>query len=143
MMSRWMFTGMRRIGQPIAALLLISCGHEAWPIVPERGPVNIFAGTFTLQAIAGGPLPATFPPFGPPVEITSGTITIKPDGTFVVIDRLRNVPVVGAISEESGGTYQFNDTDIAFLFPNRVVTGALAGDNLTVHRGATSFVYRR
>jgi len=134
---------MRRIGQPIAALLLISCGHEAGPIVPERGPVNIFAGTFTLQTIGGAPLPVIFPPSGSPVEITSGTITIKPDGTFVIIDRLRNVPAVGVISEESGGTYQFNDTDIAFLFPNRVVTGGLIGDNLTLHRGAASFLYRR
>src|SRR5687767_15925872 len=100
MMSRRLFTGMRRIGQPIAALLLISCGHEAGPIVPERGPVNIFAGTFTLQTIGGAPLPVIFPPSGSPVEITSGTITIKPDGTFVIIDRLRNVPAVGVISEE-------------------------------------------
>ena len=39
----------------------------------------------------------------------------------MVIDRLRNVPGSGVSAEESGGTYQFNDTDIAFLFPNRTI----------------------
>ena len=128
----------------MTVLTLIACGNDAGPIVPERGPVNIFTGTYTLQTIDGGSLPTTYPPSGAPVEITSGYITIRPDGTFVIIDRLRNAPVPGGVTaEESGGTYQFNDTDIAFLFPNRVVTGGLAGDNLTLYRGAMSFVYRR
>lgn len=134
---------MRRVGQLVPALALLACGSEAGPIVPERGPINIFTGTFALIMLDGGGLPATFPPAGAPIEITSGSITLKPDLTFVVIDRLRNVPGSGVSAEESGGTYQFNDTDIAFLFPNRVITGSINGDNLTVHRGAASFVYRR
>ncbi|MEO8578304.1 MAG: hypothetical protein ABI556_16460 [Gemmatimonadales bacterium] len=134
---------MRRIGQLIPALVLIACGPEAGPIVPERGPVNIFTGTFTLVTLDGVALPSTFPPAGAPVEITSGSITLKPDLTFVLIDRLRNVPGPGVSAEESGGTYQFSDTDIALIFQNRVITGGINGDNLTVHRGAASFVYRR
>lgn len=135
---------MRRAGHVIVVLALSACANDSGPIVPERGPVNIFTGTYTLQAIDGSSLPTTYPPSGAPVEITSGSITIRPDGTFVMIDRLRNAPVAGGVTaEESGGTYQFNDTDIAFLFPNRVVTGGLIGDNLTMHRGAPSFLYRR
>ena len=134
---------MRRVGQLIPALVLLACAHDGGPIVPERGPVNIFAGTFALVTLDGSPLPATFPPAGSPVEITSGSITLKPDLTFVVVDRLRNVPGSGVSAEESGGTYQFNDTDVALLFPNRVITGSINGDNLTVNRGASSFLYRR
>ena len=134
---------MRRVGQLILLLMMMACSGDAGPIVPERGPVNIFAGTFALVTLDGGPLPATFPPAGSPVEITSGSITLKPDLTFVVVDRLRNVPGSGVTAEESGGTYQFNDTDLALLFPNRVITGSINGDNLTVNRGASSFVYRR
>ena len=65
---------MRRVGQLVPALALLACGSDGGPIVPERGPVNIFTGTFTLVTLDGGSLPATFPPVGAPVEITSGSI---------------------------------------------------------------------
>ena len=50
--------------------------------------------------------------------------------TFVVIDRLRNVPGLRCECGGKRGTYQFNDTDIAFLFPNQVITGSISGGDL-------------
>jgi len=122
-----------------------SCnGAENRSPVNPGGKTEIFVGSYLLQTVDGATLPSTFPPAGPPVEITRGTLTIRPDGSFILIDYLRNLPAPGGVgSEESGGTYQTTDTDISLIFQNKVVTGSLAGDNLTLHRGAPSFLYRR
>ena len=131
--------------QAVLLLALTACGGEKIAILPGTERENLFVGTFQLQAIDGGGLPATFPPVGAPVEITRGTLVIRPDGRFVLTDVLRNVPSAsgGVRSDESGGTYQITDLDISLIFENRVVTGGLNGDVLTLHRGAPTFVYRR
>lgn len=105
--------------------------------------LNLFVGSYVLQAIDGSALPLVFPPSGSPVEITRGTLVIRPDGTFVFSDYLRNVPNAGVTSEETGGTYQITDSDITLVLTNRVFTGRLSGDNLSILRGAPTFLYRR
>ncbi len=79
------------------------------------------------------------------LRLARGTLVIKPDGHFVLTDVLRNVPNAagGVQSDESGGTYQITDLDISLIFENRVVTGGLNGDNLTLRRGAQTFLYKR
>lgn len=127
----------------VGIVFTAACAGTDGPVAQERGVLNLFVGTYVLQAIDGSALPRVFPPAGAPVEITRGTLTIRPDGTFVISDFLRNVPNAGMTSEETAGTYQITDTDITLVLSNRVFTGRLSGDNLSVLRGAPTFLYRR
>ena len=55
-------SGMRRVGQLVPGSRSAGVGHDGSPIVPERGPVNIFHAepSLTLVTLDGGSLPATF-----------------------------------------------------------------------------------
>jgi len=77
-----------------ACVLLSGCkrAETPRPATPAPSPTAVdasklpdIAGSYTLVSINGTPLPFTVTHEGPGIQVTSGTFTIRPDGTCATV----------------------------------------------------------
>jgi hypothetical protein len=142
----------RLLASPAVALALTlalaACGGGDDATGPST--IESAAGVYPLRSYNGGTLPLVVGQSATQgtLELTSGHVTLKGDGTFVeAISYKFTPPGVGAVvevdSSTSNGRYAVQATQILFTFPDgEQVTASYANGTITVVAQAT-FVYRR
>ena len=132
------------------ALALAACGGS------DDGPTALsaaasIAGVYPLRTYDGAPLPLVVgtDPVEGTLELTSGHVTLREDGTFRESITYKLTPPAGAVivdSLGSSGRYATTaaGTQIMFTFPEGDVVTAQFENNTTITVvGEVTFVYKR
>lgn len=127
---------MRRILVLATAFAIVACGGDG-PTSPSNQP----AGSYSLIQVNGASLPATFfQNSAGHVEVVSGTLVLRPDGSYTETRNNRLVYVSGATESTSlveNGTYAITGTQVTFTIPASgsqgalSYTGAISGGSVT------------
>lgn len=128
----------------VIALSVAACGESGTASEPV-------AGTYTLQAYAGQPLPVTVmnsPRDGVRQDLVAGTFTLRADATFLLRDSLvsyrNDEPQSSAISEWSGTYVQRGDSLLLTGPAGMSPVGLIGNDRLVLKQAAyTTYEYRR
>jgi hypothetical protein len=96
-----------------------------------------------LVSINGTALPFTVTHEGPGIQVTSGTFTIRPDGTCASVTAFV-VPSGQAQSREVSATYTRDESKLTMQWQGAGVTnGTIEGDTFTMENEGQVFLYRR
>jgi hypothetical protein len=123
---------LRRALVLVAATSLAACNVDLTGL-----GINHVDGSYALRSINGYSLPYTF---NSGTTVTSETLTLNPDGTFVDVARYQNgqVATYYGYYTERNGSVQFTDQQSQTSYQ-----GTLNGDQLTQYVGGFTQTYRR
>jgi len=135
-----------------ACVLLSGCrrAETPRPATPASSPAAAdaaklpdIAGSYTLVSINGTPLPFTVTHEGPGIQVTSGTFTIRPDGTCATVTAF--VMASGqAQSREVNATCTRDGSRLTMQWQGAGVTnGTIEGDTFTMENEGQLFLYRK
>lgn len=124
-------------------LLLAVFGLTACkPIANQATPADV-SGTYTLTTVAGKPLPTTPPHEGGAPEVTSGSITLNADGSFVGAMSYR-LPDGKAMNRDFTGSYQQAGARLTLQWKGAGTTSATVETNtFTMNNEGVLFAYRK
>jgi len=135
-----------------ACVLLSGCrrAETPRPAAPTSSPAAAdaaklpdIAGSYMLVSINGTALPFTVTHEGPGIQVTSGTFTIRPDGTCASVTAFV-VPSGQAQSREVSATYTRDESKLTMQWQGAGVTnGTIEGDTFTMENEGQVFLYRR
>lgn len=135
-----------------ACVPLSSCkrAETPRPAIPGSSPAAAdaamlpdIAGSYTLVSINGTPLPFTVTHEGPGIQVTSGTFTIRPDGTCATVTAFV-MPSGQAQSREVGATYTRDGSRLTMQWQGAgVTTATIDGDTFTMDNEGQLFLYRK
>jgi len=135
-----------------ACVLLSGCkrAETPRPVTPAPSPTAVdasklpdIAGSYTLVSINGETLPFTVTHEGPGIQVTSGTFTIRPDGTCTSVVAFL-VPSGQAQSREVSATYTRDGSKLTMQWQGAGVTiGTVEGDTFTMDNEGQLFLYRK
>jgi len=135
-----------------ACVLLSGCkrAETPRPATPAPSPTAVdasklpdIAGSYTLVSINGTPLPFTVTHEGPGIQVTSGTFTIRPDGTCASVTAFV-MPSGQAQSREVSATYTRDGSKLTMQWQGAGVTnGTIEGDTFTMDNEGQLFLYRK
>lgn len=101
------------------------------------------AGSYALVSINGTALPFTVTHEGPGIRVTSGTFTIRPDGSCTSVMAFV-MPSGEAQSREVGATYTRSGSQLTMQWQGAGVTlGTVEGDTFTMDNEGQRFLYRK
>jgi len=99
-------------------------------------PAGALTGAYTLQSVNGGGLPyVASASGGDTVQVTSGSVAIQSDSTFVTTlsSRVASPGVVTTSTRTQGGTWTASGTTISFNYTNGGSdAGSVSGNVLTI-----------
>ena len=128
----------------VMGLWLTSCAPDTGVSTNTRDakPADI-TGAYTLGTINGNPLPYTPPHEGGAPRVTSGTFTIKADGTCS--SKLQfNLPSGAASSREVNASYTRAGTKLHMKWQGAGETiGTIEGNTFTMDNEGVLFAYRK
>jgi len=121
-----------------AGLLLSACKPEA-KIVKDVDPT----GVYTLVSVNGSTVPASVSHDGTPLQVRSGTFTVKADGTCST--KTGFVPPSGSeVAREVSATYTKEGSKLNMQWKGAgTTTGTIAGNTFTMDNEGMRFVYRK
>jgi len=135
-----------------ACVLLSGCkrAETPRPATPAPSPAAVdaaklpdIAGSYTLVSINGTPLPFTVTHEGPGIQVTSGTFTIRADGTCASVVAFL-MPSGQAQSREVSATYTRDGSRLTMQWQGAGVTnGTIEGDTFTMDNEGQLFLYRK
>jgi hypothetical protein len=135
-----------------ACVLLSGCkrAETPRPATPAPSPTAVdasklpdIAGSYTLVSINGTPLPFTVTHEGPGIQVTSGTFTIRADGTCASVVAFL-MPSGQAQSREVSATYTRDGSKLTMQWQGAGVTiGTVEGDTFTMDNEGQLFLYRK
>lgn len=135
-----------------ACVLLSGCkrAESSRPATPASSPAAAddtkppdIAGTYTLVSINGTPLPFTVTHEGPGIRVTSGTFTIRPDGTCATLTAFV-MPSGQAQSREVSATYVRDGSRLTMQWQGAGVTnGTVDGETFTMDNEGQLFLFRK
>jgi hypothetical protein len=135
-----------------ACILLSGCrpAETPQPAAPARSPTAAdtakppdIAGSYSLVSINGTALPFTVTHEGPGIQVTSGTFTIRPDGTCTSVVAFV-MPSGQAQSREVSATYTRDGSKLTMQWQGAGVTiGTVEGDTFTMDNEGQLFLYRK
>ena len=135
-----------------ACVLLSGCkrAETPRPATPAPSPTAVdasklpdIAGSYTLVSINGTPLPFTVTHEGPGIQVTSGTFTIRPDGTCATVTAFV-MPSGQAQSREVSATYTRDGSRLTMQWQGAGVTnGTIEGDTFTMDNEGQLLLYRK
>ena len=135
-----------------ACVLLSGCkrAETPRPATPAPSPTAVdasklpdIAGSYTLLSINGTPLPFTVTHEGPGIQVTSGTFTIRADGTCASMAAFL-MPSGQAQSREVSATYTRDGSRLTMQWQGAGVTnGTIEGDTFTMDNEGQLFLYRK
>lgn len=135
-----------------ACVLLSSCkrAETPRPVTPAPSPAAAdtaklpeIGGTYTLLSINGKTLPFTVTHEGPGIQVTSGTFTIRPDGTCASVVAFV-MPSGQAQSREVSATCTRDGSKLTMQWQGAGVTnGTIEGDTFTMDNEGQLFLYRK
>jgi hypothetical protein len=132
-----LLSGCRRAETPPAATPASS------PAAADAAKLPDIAGSYTLVSINGTPLPFTVTHEGPGIQVTSGTFTIRPDGTCATVTAFV-MPSGQAQSREVSATYTWDGSKLTMQWQGAGVTnGTIEGDSFTMDNEGQLFLYRK
>jgi hypothetical protein len=100
-------------------------------------------GSYTLVTINGTTLPFTVTHEGPGIQVTSGTFTIRPDGTCTSVVAFV-MPSGQAQSREVSATYTQDGSKLTMQWQDAGMTnGTVEGDTFTMENEGQVFLYRK
>ena len=115
----------------------------ATPAAADAAKLPDIAGSYALMSINGTALPFTVTHEGPGIQVTSGTFTIRPDGTCTSVVAFL-MPSGQAQSREVGATYSRDGSRLTMQWQGAGVTnGTLEGDRFTMDNEGQLFLYRK
>lgn len=136
----------------VAAVLLSGCRREEAPGPATRTPSPAatdavtppeISGTYALVSINGKALPFTVTHEGPGIQVTSGSFTIRPDGTCTSVVAFL-LPSGQPQSREVGATYTREGPRLTMQWQGAGVTfGSVEGDTFTMDNEGQVFLYRK
>ena len=130
-------SGCKRAGSPPAS------PPTSTPAVADVTKQADISGTYTLVSINGTPLPFTVTHEGPGIQVTSGTFTIRPDGTCATVTAFV-LPSGQAQSREVSATYTRDGSRLTMQWQGAGVTnGTIEGDTFTMDNEGQLFLYRK
>jgi hypothetical protein len=101
------------------------------------------AGSYALVSINGTPLPFTVTHEGPGIQVTSGTFTIRADGTCASVVAFLT-PSGQAQSREVSAAYTRAGSTLTMQWQGAGVTnGTIEGDTFTMDNEGQLFLYRK
>ena len=113
------------------------------PAVADAAKLPDLAGSYTLVSINGGTLPYTMTNEPPGVRITSGTFTIRQDGTCASLVAFV-MPSGQAQSREVSATYTRDGSKLTMAWQGAGVTnGTVEGGTFTMVNEGQTFRYRK
>jgi hypothetical protein len=113
------------------------------PATADTTKLLDIAGSYALVSINGTALPFTVTHEGPGIQVTSGTFTIRPDGTCASVVAFVT-PSGQAQSREVSATYTRDGTRLTMQWQGAGVTnGTVEGDTFTMDNEGQRFLYRR
>jgi hypothetical protein len=113
------------------------------PAAADAAKLPGIAGSYTLVSINDTPLPFTVTHEGPGVRVTSGTFTIRPDGTCATVTAFV-LPSGQAQSREVSATYTRDGSRLTMQWQGAGVTnGTIEGDTFTMQNEGQLFLYRK
>ena len=135
-----------------ASVLLSSCkrAETPRPATPASSPAAAdaaklpdIAGSYALVSINGTPLPFTVTHEGPGIQVTSGTFTIRADGTCASV-AVFLMPSGQAQSREVSATCTRDGSRLTMQWQGAGVTnGTIEGDTFTMDNEGQLFLYRK
>ena len=135
-----------------ACVLLSGCrrAETPRPATPASSPAAAdaaklpdIAGSYTLVSINGTPLPFTVTHEGPGIQVTSGTFTIRPDGTCTSVVAFLG-PSGQAQSREVSATYARDGSKLTMQWQGAGMTfGTVEGDTFTMENEGQVLLYRK
>ena len=127
---------MKKLLLMVSAFLLVACGGDG-PTSPSNNPV----GSYSLSQVNGAALPQTyFQNSVGYVEVVSGTLVLRQDGSYTETRNNRAVYITGGTQSSSvveNGTYSITGTQVTFTIPASggqsalSYTGAISGGAVT------------
>lgn len=125
------------------ALLLAVFGLTACkPIANPATPADV-SGTYTLTTVAGKSLPTTPPHKGGAPEVTSGSITLNADGSFVGAMSYR-LPDGKTMNRDFTGSYQQAGARLTLQWKGAGTTSGIVETNtFTMNNEGVLFAYRK
>lgn len=140
------------LGALTACVLLSGCrrAETPRPATPAPSPaaadtvkVPDIAGSYTLVSINGTTLPFTVTHEGPGIQVTSGTFTIRPDGTCASVVAFL-MPSGQAQSREVSAAYTREGSRLTMQWQGAGETnGTIEGDTFTMENEGQLFLYRK
>jgi hypothetical protein len=138
---------LRHVGAIAMFLVLVATCVEGAPptLVPPQTAATDIAGTYGLTTVNGNKVPYALSPEpgAPTVNITSGTFTIKSDGTcssrmvFVL-------PSGEGANQEVGGSYTRDGSKLTIQWQGAgQTTGTIQGDTFTMDNEGVVFAYKK
>lgn len=134
------------------AVLLSSCkrAETPRPATPASSSAAVdaakllgIAGSYTLVSINGTPLPFTVTHEGPGIQVTSGTFTIRADGTCASVVAFL-MPSGQAQSREVSANYTRDGSRLTMQWQGAGVTiGTVEGDTFTMDNEGQVFLYQK
>jgi hypothetical protein len=113
------------------------------PAAVDASKLPDIAGSYTLVSINGTPLPFTVTHEGPGIQVTSGTFTIRADGTCASVVAFL-MPSGQAQSREVSATYMRDGSRLTMQWQGAGVTnGTIEGDTFTMDNEGQLFLYRK
>ena len=113
------------------------------PAAADTAKLPDITGSYALVSINGTNLPFTVTHEPPGVRVTSGTFTIRPDGTCVGVSAFV-MPSGEAQSREVSATYTRDGSKLTMQWQGAGVTGGtVEGDTFTMENEGQVFLYRK
>jgi len=113
------------------------------PAAADAAKLPEISGTYMLASINGKTLPFTVTHEGPGIQVTSGTFTIRPDGTCTSVVAFL-MPSGQAQSREVSATYTQDGSKLTMQWQGAGVTiCTVEGDTFTMDNEGQLFLYRK
>lgn len=135
---------MRRILSLATLLVLAACGHDD-PTGPSPTPATV-SGTYGLTMMDGQALPLLVLDIGGAyqVRVTSGALTLRPDGTYAYEIGLRidDSGHVRTQTDTDGGLWNVKDGSLTLASTERAFssTGVVTGEVITLQSSGREVV---
>ena len=134
---------MRRLLLACASIALIGCGGS-----DSTAPVASAAGTWNLQTVNGGGLPATLAvnsTTGDKFEVLDDQYVLNSDGTFTEAFTTRETSngQVTTTPDTDSGTWSQQGTQVNIVFAGGGLTGKISNNTITFSSQVGPLVYSR
>jgi hypothetical protein len=131
---------LRRLLPLVALAVAVACGSDS-----TTQPTASLAGTWTLQSINGGPLPATVTQTATDkLEVLSDVVNVSANGTYTETLQFRETlnGVSTTSTSTDAGTYTVNGTSVTLNSQQiGIIPAALSNNNTTLTLTETGFVW--